>query len=251
MPVRSVRQYGQFYFCDRVIRLGLRRLQLRFVLRVGGSVVASPLNSVLISKYVGLLRGFKREGYEVAAVVGGGSLSRELIRVARAIRLAESAQDQVAISVSRVVAQLFGLKLGKLGCLPVPATVEDASRMLEEGKVVVMGGLRPGMTTDAVAALLAECVGAELLVKATDQDGIYSRDPRRFPDARKLDSVGFGDLSKLFEVDRHVAGIHQIIDPRAVTILRRMRLRTVVVNGFVPENVLLAVRGERVGTVIS
>jgi len=224
---------------------------VRLVVRVGGSVVASPLNPELINKYVELLGDLRRRGHVVAAVVGGGSLSRDLIRAAEAVGLGQSAQDEVAISVSRVVAQLFGLKLGKLGFLPVPTTVEDAAREFERGRVIVMGGLRPGMTTDAVAALLAERVKADLLVKATDQDGIYSRDPRRFPDARKLDSVSFVDLAKLFEVDRHVAGIHQIVDPKAVVVLKRLRLRTVVVNGFRPENVLLAVNGERVGTVIS
>lgn len=224
---------------------------MRLVVRVGGSVVASPLNAGLIGKYAQLLGDLKSQGHVVAAVVGGGSLSRDLIRAADALGLGQSAQDEVAISVSRVVAQLFGLKLGRLGSLPVPVTVEDAARVLEKGRVVVMGGLRPGMTTDAVAALLAEHIQADLLVKATDQDGIYSRDPRRFPDARKLDSVGFGDLAKLFEVDRHLAGIHQVVDPRAVKILKRLRLRTVVVNGFRPENVLLAVNGERIGTVIS
>jgi uridylate kinase len=221
------------------------------VVRVGGSVVASPLNPGLIGSYVELLGDLRRRGHVVAAVVGGGSLSRDLIRAADDIGLGQSAQDEVAISVSRVVAQLFGLKLGKLGFLPVPTTIEDAAQVLEKGRIVVMGGLRPGMTTDTVGALLAERVKADLLVKATDQEGIYSRDPRRFPDARKLDSLGFGDLARLFEVDRHVAGIHQVVDPRAVRILRKLRLRTVVVNGFEPGNVLLAVNGERVGTVIS
>ena len=224
---------------------------LRLVVRIGGSVVASPLDPTLINRYVELLVDLKRQGYEVAAVVGGGSLSRELIRVAKSMGLGESAQDNVAISVSRVLAQLFGLKLGKSGVLPVPTTVEVAAELLEKGRVVVMGGLKPGMTTDTVAALLAERVRADLLVKATDQEGIYSRDPRRFPDARKLDSLSFEDLSKLFEVDRYVAGIHQIVDPKAARILRRRKLKTVVVNGFRPENVLLAVKGERVGTVIS
>jgi uridylate kinase len=224
---------------------------LRLVIRIGGSVVASPLNADLIGKYVELLGGLRRRRHDVAVVVGGGALSRELIRAAEVLGLGQSAQDEVAISVSRVVAQLFGLRLGKLGFLPVPVTVEEAARVFERGRVVVMGGLRPGMTTDTVAALLAERVKADLLVKATDQDGVYSRDPRRFPDARKLDSVSLADLSRLFEVDKHVAGIHQIVDPNAVKILRRLRLRTVVVNGFRPENVLLAVDGERVGTLIS
>jgi uridylate kinase len=62
--------------------------------------------------------------------------------------------------------------------------------------------------------------------------------------------LGFDDLERLFEEDRHRAGIHQILDPEAVKILRRIRLRTVVVNGFDVKNVLSVVKGKRVGTVI-
>ena len=224
---------------------------MRLVIRVGGSVVASPFNPVLMGRYVDLLVELGRLGHVVVAVVGGGSLSRELIRTAKALGLGESEQDLVAISVSRLLAQLFVLKLGAAGTASVPVSVEEAAGLVEKGKVVVMGGLKPGMTTDAVAALLADRVGAELLVKATDQDGVFSRDPRKFPDARKLDALSFDDLGKLFEADRHRAGIHQVLDPEAVRLLRKSRIRTVVVNGSKPENVLLAVKGERVGTLIS
>jgi len=224
---------------------------VRLVIRVGGSVVGSPFNAGLMSEYVDLLLGLRREGHVVLAVVGGGLLSRELIRVAKALGLSERFQDEVAISVSRLLAQLFVLKLGKNGTGVVPVSVEDAAEFVREGKVVVMGGLKPGMTTDAVAALLAGRVRADLLVKATDQEGIFSRDPRRFPDARKLDVLSFDDLGKLFEADRHRAGIHQVIDPEAVRLLQRSRIKTVVVDGSKPDNVLRAVRGEKVGTLIS
>lgn len=224
---------------------------MNLVIRVGGSVVASPFNPELMNKYVDLLLDLKRQGHVVAAVVGGGSLSRELIRTAKAMGLSEPCQDEVAISVSRVVAQLFVLKLGKSGALTVPTTIEDAAELLGKGKIVVMGGLKPGMTTDTVAALLADRVHADLLIKATDQEGIYNRDPRKFPDASKLDSLSFDDLSKLFEANQHRAGIHQILDPEAVHVLQKRKIKTVVVNGFKPENIFLAVKGEKVGTVIS
>jgi len=226
-------------------------LQVRLVIRVGGSVVASPLNPELMSEYVRLLERLKAQGHVVAAVVGGGSLSRDLIEAARAMGLSEAAQDEVAISVSRLMAQLLALRLGKLGALTVPTTVEDAAESLEKGRVVVMGGLKPGMTTDAVAALLAERVGADLLVKATNVDGIFTRDPKKHADAKKIDCLGFDDLFGFFEKERHEAGIHQVLDPEAVRILRKRRIKTVVVNGFKPQNVLLAVKGKKVGTLIS
>ena len=112
-------------------------------------------------------------------------------------------------------------------------------------------GLKPGITTDAVAALVAERINADLLVKGTDQEGVYDKDPRKYLDAVKLDRLGFDDLPQIFEHSEHKAGIHQIIDPEAVKVLKRRRLKLIVVNGFKPENILAAVKGENVGTVIS
>jgi len=224
---------------------------VRIVLRIGGSVVASPVNTELMSKYVELLRALKAQGHEVAVVVGGGSLAREFIAIAKKLGLDEKAQDEIAISVSRLFAQLFLNKLGELSGRKVALTLDDAAEFMGEGEIVVMGGLKPGITTDAVAALVAERVKADLLVKGTDQDGVYNKDPRKHADAIKLDHLSFDDLSDVFSEDKHKAGMHQIIDPEAVKVLKRERMKLAVVNGFKPENILAVVKGESVGTVIS
>jgi len=223
---------------------------MKVVVRIGGSVLASPPDPVVINKYVSLLKDLKRQGHEVVAVVGGGSIARSFIRIAEEMGLRESEQDEIAISVSRLIAQLLAKGLGDLGSRAVPASIDEAVDLLKRGLVVVMGGLRPGMTTDAVAAMLAERLGADLLVKATDQEGIYSQDPKKYPDAKKIDVLSFDDLFRLFEEDRHRAGIHQVLDPEAVRLLQKKRTKTIVVNGFNPENIALAVRGEKIGTVI-
>jgi uridylate kinase len=224
---------------------------MRIVLRIGGSVVASPVNTELMSKYAELLRTLKEQGHEVAVVVGGGSLAREFIAIAKKLGLDEQAQDEIAISVSRLFAQLFLKKLGEMSGRKVALTLDDAAEFLSEGKIVLMGGLKPGITTDAVAALVAERVKADLLVKGTDQDGVYNKDPRKHADAVKLDHLSFDDLSNVFSEDKHKAGMHQIVDPEAVKVLKRGRMKLVVVNGFKPENISAAVKGEKVGTAIN
>jgi len=228
----------------------VRCFQLRVVVRVGGSVVASPVVSSIIVKYVDLLRDLKKLGHEVIAVVGGGLLARNFIGVAGELGLDESNRDWVAIFVSRLIGLLFVMRLGELSCGSVSVSLDEAVECLKRGKIVVMGGLKPGMTTDAVAALVAEKVKAELLVKATDQNGIYAKDPKKHPNAKMIDGLGFDDLFRLFESDKHKAGIHQILDPEAVRVLQKSRTKTVVVNGFKPKNVLLAVNGKKVGTMI-
>jgi len=203
-----------------------------------------------MSKYANLLTELKKQGHELVVVVGGGSVARDFITIAKDMGLREFDQDEVAIRVSRIFAQLLAMRLGDHGLRSIPTSVDDAVQGLKSGKIVVMGGIRPGMTTDAVAAMVAERIGADLLVKATDQNGIYTKDPRRYPDAEKIDKLSFDDLFQLFEENRHRAGIHQVLDPEAVRILQKRRTKTVVVNGFKPENILLAVRGGKVGTTI-
>jgi uridylate kinase len=223
---------------------------MRLVVRIGGSVVASPVNIELMSKYADLIRTVKSQGNEVAVVIGGGALAREFIRIAKDLGLDMQTQDEVAISVSRLFAQLFLKRLGEAGCSKVAITLDDAAKCLREGKIVVMGGLKPGITTDAVAALVAERVKADLLVKGTDQEGVYNKDPRKFGDAVKLDRLSFDDLSKVLEFSEHKAGMHQVIDPEAVKVLKRKGVKLIVANGFKPENILAAVNGENVGTTI-
>ena len=223
---------------------------MRIVVRVGGSVVGSPLNASMINKYVTLLNDWKKQGHDIAAVVGGGSLAREFIKVASYLGLEEERRDWVAIHVSQLLARLFVLALGDAGCGVVPISLDEAEACLSKGKIVVMGGLRPGMTTDTVAALLGERVKADLLVKGSNVDGVYTKDPRKYGDAKKVDKLRFEELSGLFDEKQHKAGINQIIDPEAVKILAKIRLRTIVVDGYDTANLVFAVEGRKVGTII-
>jgi len=224
---------------------------LRIVLRIGGSVVASPVNTKLMREYADLVKKLRAQNHEILVVVGGGSLAREFICIAKELGLNMQAQDEIAISVSRLFAQLFLEKLGEFSCEKVAITLEDTANCLKEGKVVVMGGLKPGITTDAVAALVAEHVNADLVVKGTNQEGVYDKDPRSHADAVKLDRLSYNDLAKVFSESKHKAGIHQIIDPEAVKVLSRKPMKLIVVNGFRTENILEALEGRSVGTTIS
>jgi uridylate kinase len=223
---------------------------MRMVLRIGGSVVASPINAELIGKYADAVRKLKRENHELIVVVGGGSLAREFIAAAKSLGLDMQAQDEVAISVSRLFAQLFLKALGRVACNKVAFTLDEAEECLNKGRIVVMGGLKPGITTDAVAALVAERMNSTLLIKGTDQNGIYDKDPRKYPNAVKLNRLTFDDLQHVFSESQHKAGMHQIVDPEAVKVLKRNCIKLIVVDGFDPQNILDAINGADIGTVV-
>ena len=224
---------------------------MRIVIRIGGSVVANPINTELMGKYADIIKQIRTQGHDVAVVLGGGALARQFIGLAKELGLDMNAQDEVAISCSRLFAQLFLKRIGELGCSKVAVSLDEAEQFLKEGKIIVMGGLRPGITTDTVAALVGERISADLLLKGSDQNGIYNKDPRKYPNAVKLDRITFDELAKVFDQNEHKAGIHQIIDPEAVKVIKRSHIKTVVVNGFEPENMLYVLEGENVGTIIN
>lgn len=223
---------------------------MKVVVRLGGSVIASPPDAQIMQRYAELLGNMKKQGHRLVVVAGGGSIARDFIKIAKDLGLGEPDQDEIAISVSRLFAQLLAMKLDALSSKTIPRSVNEAVESFRRGKTVVMGGLKPGMTTDAVAAMVADRIAADSLVKASDVDGVYTKDPKKHPDAKKFDKLRFDDLGRLFEFNTHKAGIHQILDPEAVKILQKCKIRMVIVNGFTPENVLLALEGGEVGTLI-
>jgi uridylate kinase len=223
---------------------------VRIVLRIGGSVVASPINPELISEYADMMKKLGTLDHQIVAVVGGGALAREFIGVAKSLGLDQEAQDGIAIGVSRLFAQLLLKRIGNPCCKDVSLSVEEAIACTSKDKIAIMGGLKPGMTTDAVAAMVAKALKADILIKATDQEGIFDKDPKKYPDAVKLDNLRFEDLTRVCVQDKHEAGIHQIVDPEAIKILKRTRVKFIIVNGFKPKNVLMAIKGHHIGTLI-
>ena len=188
------------------------------------------------------------EGHSVAVVVGGGRVAREYIRSASAMGLSPYQQDTIAIHASRLNARLVAMKLG--GVSSVPTSIDGMLQRLARNRVAVMGGLKPGITTDTVASMVAQRWGADLLVKASDQDGIYTADPRTEKKAKKLDRLSYEKMKQILG-GKHAPGIHSIVDPVAVDRLLESRVKLVVLNGSEPKGVLRAVHGERVGTVVT
>ena len=223
---------------------------MRIVLRLGGSVIASPIDIDLINKFAKVVLDLIKQNHELVVIVGGGNLASEFIDIAKKLKLNEKDQDEVAISISRVYAQLFLKKITTTKTDRIVITLKDLTTYLEENRIVVMGSLKPGITTDTVAALGAKKIQAKLIVKGTNQDGVYNKDPKKHSDAIKIDELSFEDLSEILQENKHKAGIHQIVDPEAVKLLKNENITLLIVNGFDPNNILLAVQGKKIGTKI-
>jgi len=222
--------------------------RMKAVLRIGGSVLGSPPSSKVVNAYANVISDLNYEGHSIAVVVGGGQVSREYIKSAAEMGLSTYQQDTVAIHASRLNARLVAMKLG--GVSSVPTSIDGMLQRLARNRVAVMGGLKPGITTDTVAAIVAQKWRADIMVKASDQNGIYNEDPRTNKKAKMLDKMTYERMREILG-GSHRPGIHSIIDPVAVDQLTESRVRLVVLNGSDAKGVIRAIHGEKIGTVVS
>jgi len=223
---------------------------MRIVFALGGSVVM-PKEGASVDKlkeYAEVFKKIKDMGNELSIVVGGGNTARNYISVAREFTN-EAFCDEIGILATRMNSMLLMSALGNYVIKKVPENFKEAELILNLNKIVVMGGTHPAHTTDAVAASLAEYINADLLVIATNVDGVYDKDPRKYEDAKKLTKITTKELLNITGSASIAAGSSSIIDPLASKIIDRAKLKTVVIEGA-PGEILNAITGEHHGTVI-
>jgi len=220
---------------------------LKAVIKLGGFAFPIGPEKPLLKDYVKLLSSLVGE-HHLVVVAGGGEVARAYIRPAREMGVPESLCDQLGILTSRLNARLLADGLGEYAFPEIPTTIGELKHYFASGKIVVMGGLTPGHSTNAVAAIAAETIGAELLVNATDVDGVYSSDPEKDKNAKKLEEVSVSELTTILSKTEIMAGAYELMDPLALRVIARSKLTTVVVDGRNPNNLAKALRYEKVGT---
>jgi uridylate kinase len=195
-----------------------------------------------------------QDGVQVAAVVGGGNMFRGR-------QLAESGIDRSRADYMGMLGTVINClalqdvleKLGvdtrvqtaiTMGQVAEPYIPRRAIRHLEKGRIVIFGaGLgAPFFSTDTCAAQRALEIGAEALLKGTQVDGIYDADPRKVPGAVRFHQLDYSDVLRL--------GL-RVMDATAVSLCMDNGLPIVVFDMMEKGNVVRAVRGEKIGTLVS
>ena len=133
----------------------------------------------------------------------------------------------------------------------IPTHLSELNHLVGTGKVVVLGGLQPGQSTNAVAALAAEITRADFLVNATDVSGVYTADPKKDPKAKLLRSVSIEKLLNWAFAGDVYAGKYELLDPVALKIMQRAKIPTRFVSLEDPSNITSAFRGRDIGTLVS
>jgi len=227
----------------------------RVLLKLSGEVLAGGAGHGIDAAALGRLAGEIREGVaggiELGLVIGGGNIIRGTSAASDGVdRAAADSMGMLATVINAIALQdaleRQGLVTRVLSAIEMRALAEPyirrrAVRHLEKGRVVLLaaGTGHPYFTTDTAAVLRAVEIGADVLLKGTKVDGVFSEDPMRNPAAVRYDSLSYPEV-----IDRRL----QVMDMTAFTMGMDNRLPIVVFNVTVPGNLVRALHGEPVGT---
>jgi len=195
-----------------------------------------------------------KSGTQVAVVVGGGNFLRGET-FSEASHMPRNTADYMGMLATIINACALQEMLEKVGqptrvmsAIEVAAVCEPfirrkAMRHFEQGRIVILAGGtgNPFFTTDTCAALRASELDADLLIKATKVDGVYSDDPKKVPGAKLFKRLTYNDVLK-----KNL----KIMDHAAISLCRNTNIPIIVLNIFKKGNIAKAIAGEQVGTMI-
>ena len=227
----------------------------RLLLKLSGEVLAGEaghgfdfnvINDVCLN-----IKKVTDKGVQVGIVVGGGNFWRGRSSGDMDRTRADSIGMLATVMNSLALQQGFldiGVEARVMSAVQITGVVEtfirdEAVRHLEKGRVVIFAGGtgNPFFSTDSGAALRAAQINADVLLKATNVDGIYDKDPNKYADAVKYDVVTH---SEVLEKDL------KVMDSTAASLCRDNNIPILVFNLENPENIIKAVLGENIGTIV-
>lgn len=224
---------------------------MKLVLKIGGSLLFDKrrrLYTRRFGQYSQIIKALVREGHKLAVVVGGGALAKSLIRRGSQLNASREALDWLGIASTWVCAQLMISALGDLACPTPMFTEEQVLEKIRGDRLLVVGGLQPGQSTNAVATRLAEITGSKILVNATDVDGVYDRDPDKYPQAKRFDTITVPQLRQIVSSLSDKPGTYPLFDRSALDIVERSGIEVWFIDGTNPDNILRAVVQQKIGT---
>jgi uridylate kinase len=207
-----------------------------------------------LKKYAIMLNEISKKVQPVV-VAGGGKVARHYISTARSFGSDEASLDMLGIEVSRLNARLLILALSDQAYPVVPKDLEQVSKAIagnsstssNSSRVVVTGGLHPGQSTNATAALIAEKVKASKFLNATDVNGIYDSDPNKNKGAKLFKEITVKKCIELLGSEDSVAGAYDLMDIVALKVIERSKIHTVVLKSD-PAAIKNAISRSGIGT---
>jgi uridylate kinase len=214
----------------------------RIVLKLSGEAVQERggrdnISPTVVREIAERIKEVRDLGVQVSVVIGGGNIWRGLSASHRGMDRTTADYMGMLATVTRVQSAIDMRNVAE------PFILGRAIRHLELGRIVIFaaGTGNPYFSTDTTAALRASEIRADVILKATKVDGVYDRDPNKYPDAKRFDQLTFSEA---------LAKRLQIMDSTAFSLCMDNKIPIVVFDMNNPTNIRDAVLGRKVGTLV-
>lgn len=222
-------------------------MKKRIVIKLSGRIFGMD-NAKVLKDYATFLVKISKI-YQPIVIAGGGNIARHYITHARSSGADESTLDELGIEISRLNAKLLIYALKNKAYSHPPTTLQEVRHAVDDGLIVVTGGLHPGQSTNGTAALIAEKINAEQFLNATDVDGVYDMDPNKFKNAKKFKRIELKNLRNMLVHEDSLAGGYDLMDIVALKIIERSKIKTRILKADI-KILEKAIKGVDVGTQI-
>ncbi len=222
-------------------------MKKRIVIKLSGRIFGMD-NAKVLKDYASFLVKISKICQPIV-IAGGGNIARHYITHARSSGADESTLDELGIEISRLNAKLLIYALKNKAYSHPPTTLQEVRHAVDDGLIVVTGGLHPGQSTNGTAALIAEKINAEQFLNATDVDGVYDLDPNKFKNAKKFKRIELKNLRNMLVREDSLAGGYDLMDIVALKIIERSKIRTRILKADI-KTLEKAIKGADVGTEI-
>lgn len=222
-------------------------MKKRIVIKLSGRIFSMD-NVKMLKDYASFLVKISKICQPII-IAGGGNIARHYITHARSSGADESTLDELGIEISRLNAKLLIYALKNKAYSHPPTTLQEVRHAVDDGLIVVTGGLHPGQSTNGTAALIAEKINAEQFLNATDVDGVYDKDPNKFKNAKKFKRIELKNLKNMLVHEDSIAGGYDLMDIVALKIIERSKIKTRILKADI-KTLEKAIKGVDVGTEI-
>ena len=233
--------------------------RMKVSISLGGSLLTgkrthkedTTLNPDNYRKYAETLIDLHKQGHQLMVVCGGGKPARYFIDLAKELDATRDIQDNLGVKATHVNALLLMAALGDQADTNRIYQRGSDVKLRVPGKIWVGGGYKPKSSHDYRAVIMAHKMEADIIIKATDVDGVYEKNPKMQKDAVKLDQLSYDKLVKIIkENTRQSPGEYGLFDLKAVRLAKRAGIPIVFIDGTDPEEIRRAVEGTYSGSIV-
>lgn len=203
------------------------------IMSLGGSlIIPEEIDWNFLKKFKQLIEKHIEKGCKFVIITGGGKLSRKYQQAAQNITsLTDEDRDWIGVHATRMNAQFIRTIFREHAHPRIntnPHDLEDFYNFKED--ILVAAGWKPGFSTDYDAVVLAKYLGIKKIVNFSNIDYVFDKDPRKFPDAQKIEEISWKDFQKIVG-KRWVPGMNAPFDPIASKLAKETKLEVVIMNG--------------------